>query len=537
MTSCFIFILLLFSEGIFAKVPLNEGILNEYLKIQKEFSNSVCTNNLPSDFKILSKNYFGDGRYIPTTVDEKLDYGVIANFLSLMTEKSTWVNSQFEFVKNTTDFSDLLKILDLLKSELDSYYRDRNNIHIDKLKSLLDEFKNKAPFLLSFKFPLDHLKLRGDYDRYKNSSVAEPRHRANSIYLYRKIVQDGTFDEEMVRTDSATRAAFDTLYKSIEDKQTKKLALSDNDRVDILFLINSYSYLLKENSQKFLARFQEWGLRTNRSLAFYQDLLTKKKINSELLLRERAGALGNLKKFVLTNEARTYEFWSKQSELMQALFVIETILYNEVGRVDAPDALERQDVTQIVNNRFENSKYNTLTSADSITPYLTANKISTSANKWLNILFKEGEFSFTYFYIPGNFSIYCPDMSRTGQFYRRENTRMALRLLNQPRKKFKALRYYSRVSMYGRISMESLWSDFTPLDEVPGNPLKNPKKIKNAFDAKEGLLLYKFTNEEMKKTFQVFELKNKKYVVDLDNTKNIYNYRSPHLFRYFAPTK
>lgn len=537
MTSFFLIFVFLFSPEVFGQAHLSEGILKEYLKIHKEFSSTVCTNNIPDDFQKLTKNYFGDGRYVPTAVDDKLDYGVIGNFLSLLNEKSTWINNQSEFIKSTADFSALLKILDLLNLELESYYQSKNSIHIEKIKSLLDEFKDKAPFLLSFKFPLDHLKLRGDYDRYKNSSASEPRRRANSIYFYRKIVQDGTFDEEMLKTDSGTRAAFDTLYKSIEDKQLKKHALSDNDRVDIIFLINSYTRLLKEGKDKLQARFQEWGLRNNRALIFYQDLLASKKINNELLLRERADALGNLKKFVLANEARAYEFWSKQSELMQALFVIETILYNEVGGSDAPDALERKDVTQLVNNRFENTKYNTLTAADSITPYLVANKININANKWLNILFKEGEFSFTYFYIPANFSIYCPDNSRTGQFYRRENTRIALRLLNQPRKNFKALRYYSRVSMYGRISMDSLWNDFAPLDEVPGKPLKNSKKIKSAFDGQKGLFLYKFINKEMKKTFQVFELNNKKYVVDLDNTKNIYYYRSPHLFRYFAPTK
>ena len=91
--------------------------------------------------------------------------------------------------------------------------------------------------------------------------------------------------------------------------------------------------------------------------------------------------------------------------------------------------------------------------------------------------------------------------------------------------------------MYGRISMDSLWSDFKALDEVPGNALRNSKKIQSIYEQGKSLLLYKFTNGERKKTYQVIEFKNKKYVVDLANTKNIYYYRSPHLFRYFAPIK
>jgi hypothetical protein len=91
--------------------------------------------------------------------------------------------------------------------------------------------------------------------------------------------------------------------------------------------------------------------------------------------------------------------------------------------------------------------------------------------------------------------------------------------------------------MYGRISMDSLWSDFIPLDEVPGNHVKNSIKIESAFRAHKTILLYKFFNSDLQKNFQVVELKNKKYVIDISNTKNIYYYRSPHIFRYFAPIK
>ena len=61
---------------------------------------------------------------------------------------------------------------------------------------------------------------------------------------------------------------------------------------------------------------------------------------------------------------------------MQAIYVMETILYNEVGTADAPDALERRDVAQVINNRYENNKYNTLSKTDAITPYLNAKKLN-----------------------------------------------------------------------------------------------------------------------------------------------------------------
>jgi hypothetical protein len=521
----------------FAKVHLNEGVVKEYLKIQKEFSNTMCTPGLSDNYKKLSKDYLGDGRYIPTTLDDELDSGSIRNFVSSMNEKSSWLQTQIDFVQSLDNFSLIHKTLDLLESELDFYYNDRSIVHVGKIKLLLDELKLRAPFLLSFKFPLDHLKMREDYDRYKSGTTTEARRRANSIYFYRKIVQDGTFDSEMLKTDSVVRAAFDTLYLSIVKKQETKKDLSDIDRVDLVFLIRNYSHLLNEGKNKQLLRLQEWLIRNNRARVFYQELLSRNNVSKATVLADKSNMLFNLKNFVLTNEAKTYEFWMSKSELMQALFVLETILYNEVGQSDAPDGLDRRDVAQVVINRFGNNQYNMLKSEDSIIPYLSEHKKDLSKNKWLNILFKEGEFSFTYFYIPGNLQIYCPDMSRSGQFFRRENTRIALELLNHPRKSFKALRYFSRISMMGRISMDSLWNDFVPLPEVPGNLVRNYKKINNAIKAGDGRLLYQFTNDELKKTFQVVEIKNKKYVVDVVNTKNIYYYRSPHVFRYFAPIK
>lgn len=531
-----LFFFFLFSTNVFSKTQLSENIVTEYLKLQKEFSHESCRLNTEDEYRALDKNYRGDGRYIPVLLDGKLDSHVLKNSMSLINQKSLWIQNQIEYLKTTDNFSILIKLLDKIDDELDEYYKEKNQKHVDQIFSILEQFKEQAPFLLSFKFPLNHLELRSEYERYKNGNSKESRLKANSIFFHRNIVQDGSFDDELVKNDSSIRAAFDTVFISIQDKQKNKLELSDNDRVDLLFIIRNYTLLLKEGKKKQMSRLDEWKKRTDRSITFYQDLISPTNGNHESILTARANALFTLKDFVLKHEAETYKFWTKQSDLMQAIYVIETILYNEVGRMDAPDALERKDVAQVILNRFFNEKYNTLLTSDAITKYI-APEIETKKNKWLNILFKEGEFSFTYFYIPGNFHIYCPDMSRTGNFYRKENARIALDFLNHPRTSFKALRYFSRVSMFGRISMDTLWTDFISLPEVPGTLIKNSKKIKGAIDAGRARLLYKFSNSDNKKTFNVVEIKNKKYVIPLDNIKNIYNYRSPHHFRYFAPIK
>ncbi len=555
-----LFIITTFSNRVAAKDRLNDSILTEYLKLQKEFSDESCKAGTEDAFNKLDKNYRGDGNFIPVLLDEKVDLKTIKSLLPLIKDKSAWIQSQIDILKKAENIKDLRFEIDRLKNDVlllqeakkeyffakDQAKKDdiqtKSTKQFEQLLKELDQFKNNVSFLLSFKFPVNHLALRSEYEKFKNVNTKEARARANSIYLFRKIVQDGTYDEDLSRNDAVIRSAFDTLYLSLT-KERNRAFLTDNERVDLNYILTNYHKLLSLKTDNLIARFTEWKERNERAYTFYQDLVEGKKIklseNSQIkdvtsLLEDRARSLYTLKEFVLSREAKAYEFWSKKSELMQSLYAIETILYSEVGRMDAPDALERRDVAQVVINRFENPDYNFLSpEKDTLTKFL-APTIKTSDSKWLNVLFKEGEFSFTYFYIPGNFHIYCPDMSSTGQFLRKENARIALDLLNKPRSNFGALRYFSRTSMFGRIEMDSLWSDFKALPEVPGRPVRNPKKIYNLFKKERYKFLYNFTNEELNKNFLVVELKGKTYVVDSKDNKQIYYYRNPQQFKYFT---
>jgi len=150
---------------------------------------------------------------------------------------------------------------------------------------------------------------------------------------------------------------------------------------------------------------------------------------------------------------------------------------------------------------------------------------------------KKESSSFTYFYFPGNLQIYCPDMTRVGQFLRRENVRIAIDLLNNPRKEFKAVRYFSRLSMFGRIEMDSLWQNFKALEEFPGKPAKNSKKYLEFYKKDHYKFLYPFKNESLSKSFYAVEIKGKPFVVEASNPKQVYQYRNPHQFKYFTELK
>lgn len=550
------------SQKLFARTELDKKIFIEYLKTQKEFSDQSCRPGVEATYRELDKNYRDSGNFIPVTIDEKVDFKTIKNFIPLLKEKSNWIQSQIDFIKKNQDANVYKFEIDRLENDVSillearkEYFFAKDKAHQEDIKARagrqfiqllkeIEQFKKQAPFLLSFKFPVNHLSLRSEYEKYKNLKNNEARIRSNSIYFFRKIVQDGTYDEELEKNDSYVRSAFDTLYLAL-NKERNRNFLTDNERVDFRYVIGNFQKLLAIRTDLLINRFVEWKARNDRTLEFYQDLVSRSKIkiseNSELkdvtsLLENRARALYTLKDFVLSREAFAYEFWSRKSELMQSLFAIETILYSEVGRMDGNDALERRDVAQIVINRAEHPEYNIPGKQDQILKYLPP-KINIQDSRWLNVLFKEGEFSFTYFYIPGNLHIYCPDMSRVGQFLRRENIRIAMELLNKPRKGFRALRYFSRAGMFGRIEMDSLWEEFQALPEVPGKLVRKSRKVYDLYKRDQYKFLYHFKNEDLKKSFMVLELNGKPYVVDIKNPKQIYNYRSPHQFKYFSPLK
>lgn len=558
----FLFLSVVFFNKAFAISKLDQGVLNEYIKIQKEFAATSCQSKTEEDYRELDLKYRGYGNFIPLQVDQKVDVKSIKNNLPIIKEKIIWIKSQIAILEKLNSFEEIEQTLKRIENEVvilqeakKDYFmakkaeKKRNiELHSEKqliqLKKEMDILKNQATFLFSFKSPLNHLNLRAEYEQSKGIVNKESRSKANNIYLYRKIVQDGSFDKELSRNDSVVRAAFDSLYISLNTEK-EKFFLTENERSDFKFVVTNLKNLLSLGQTVLIERLTEWLNRTERSLVFYQDLADGKKIKlsesgraSDIasVLEERARSLYSLKEYVLKKEAESYTYWSKKSDLFQYLYAMETILYAEVGRIDAPDALERRDVGQVVINRYSHPFYSEISRDDSIFEYLPKD-LSVKNFKWLNVLFKEGEFSFTYFYIQGNLHIYCPDMSKTGQFLRRENVRIALELLNKPRKNFDALRYFSRMSMFGRIEMDTLWENYKSLEEVPGNPVKNPKKLSTLYKQDRYKFLYDFKVSETGKIYVVVEIKGKTYVIDYLNPKHVFYYRNPHSFRYFAPVK
>src|SRR5690606_9557374 len=205
-----------------------------------------------------------------------------------------------------------------------------------------------------------------------------------------------------------------------------------------------------------------------------------------------------------------------------------TILFNEVGRVDGEDGLERRDVAQVVLNRVNDDFYSSLSKKQELYSELKLDSDKIEKEKWLNALFRVGEFSFTYYYISGVVKIFCPDMTRIGKNLRDSNLKISLQALNGFEEDFKAVRYFSRASMLGRINMAEVWSDYEKLPEKPGLEIIKQNKLVSAYKSDNYEYFYDFKDN---KGFEylVLSIDDKTYSMRFERGQpKFFKYRNPH---------
>lgn len=538
-------------------VKLNEGqIRKNYWKHHEEFFKKNCRPGIEEEFWNKFRGFRGDGHYLPRSVDGKLDRKTLNRFVPELIKKRKWIRSQREKLEKTSDFVELLKELKVLESSVEQLiqYKEQYEEATDdsakvsvknKSKYLFISFKRdflnflkKTPFLTSYRYPVDHFELRENYDEVKGGEEKEVKARANEVYFYRKIVQDGAQNPNRSHSDTFLRAMLDTL--SLHMLENPEF-IPENIRYDLYSAFYGLEKQLKRGPKKQAKRLQEWEDRVARMLEYYESLKKNRvKVGGhyetgDQIIETQAKARADLKKFVYEKHEEVYDFWAKKEEVYRALYVVTTILFNEVGSIDAPFALERKDVSQVVLNRVNNPKYNFIPDSDFLYPYLNdeGKKGPLEDYPWLNVLFKEGEFSFTYYFIHGAIRVACPDMTGVGKKLRKKNLEIAIERLKDPLGPFKGLRYFSRASMLGRISMDGIWSDYNPITERAGVLLPKSRRLNLLKDYRSGDYKYRYHfYDDQGRQFKVVEIKKDVYALET-KTQLFHSYRNPHYFKYF----
>lgn len=529
-----------------------ESIIKEYNSTLETWAKKTCTPSVRREFQDLYKKYRAAGFYIPTLDKKDIDSKTIEKNLPLIKQKLEWIQSlkkNLESSESLPDFRPLSQKITKRINELlefkKSHALEKNNRKKKKIlkasreglkafQKEFAEFTSAIPFLLSFQFPVDHFSNRFHYEKFKGQDDTSS---ANDVFFKRQVFEDGALDPDHTRSDLYLRTTLDTI--AIQLKQPGDF-LSEDVRFDLEWVLGMIKSNLARGMKTQRKRISEWEERTKNELAFYQDLISEKgRKNSERLVANKAKATSKLREFVYRKHAATYDFFSKQPELIQALFVFDQILLNEVGLANSENYRDRRDIAQIVINRRYHTRYSAIENDESLYSYLKEHtnlkKGQITANKWLNVMFKEEQFSFTLYFIPAVQMVFCPDFYKTAKVSREKNLGLALDVLKKPNASFKALRYFSRFSMVGKIDMGQMWDGYVPLPPSPGRSLKLSSRLKEALDKSLYRYLYHFIGSDGEK-YHVIEIGKNSYVVQgLQSKPKFFNYRSPHHFTYFEP--
>jgi hypothetical protein len=532
-----------------------------YMNTFDKFRGKICVPKAESIFDNYLLAYRGQGYWIPE-LEGDVDVESIKSLIPQMEKKLAWIEAQklkvtkqgLPGVGVTNNSKRILKrLLVLKKSELSTDEKTKVNSRKESLKLLEDLVKDyktlikKVSFLSNFQYPVDHLKNRKVYDSFREQETVEARKISNYTFLYRKLLEDGAYSKNRTGSDIYLRTTIDTLHFELKQHG---FYLSEDARYDLDFVLSKIESELSKGKARILERLTEWEERTRRTVDFYKSLTLpenqvpaiagdKTSTPNRQLILEHNKATNNLKEFVYKKQAEVYKFWLNQPELTRAIFVIETILLNEVGGVDGDDALERMDVARVVLNRLDKPKYLAIGKNEFIYPYLknVTTDFHLKNETWLNALFKQGEFSFTYYYMSGVAKIFCPDMAPGAKKLRKKNIEIALQVLKEEDTSFKPTRYFSRGSMIGRIHMDSIWEDYIAYPERPGLLAEGQKSLTKALNKSGYSYLYSFKDPALD-TYQVLEINGKNYALGEKNgLKLFYNYRNPHHFRYFTKTE
>ncbi len=508
---------------------------DQYYRYLGSMNAQLCTPAEMKKYDKLKSAYKTKGFYIPYRLG-KIDKNALSENMSVLFEKLRWIDQNLKNLNNyskSINISTHIKEIEKSINENLSYKYQKEiklkygvelvnaaKASIDNIKIHFSKIEEKLFYLKGFRYPVDHLNNRAVYEKLKaNKDVV----KKNIAYVKRKILEDGARPGK--RSDLLFRTSIDTIR--LELNRTFNF-LGDDLRYDLEWLMDKLkSKRIYSNPVSYKLGFIRWRKRVNDQIDFYSKILAGKyKDNS----KEKEFATKALEKFVYTKEALAYKYWAKIPEIYRRAYVLDTVLYNEVGSLD-PDGVDKSDVLKTFINRTVTKGFNNLDKSDLIWKPLGG--FNTQDYTWMNALFKKGQFSFTYHYFSAVKNIFCAPMTKWANSLRKKNLKLisSFKNFNPAKEPFKLFYYFSRVSMLGRINMTKIWyQDSDPISTRVGNVAKE-RSLKKSL--KEEKFRYLFRFQENLKEYMAIEVRNKSYAVEL-STGSFFQLRDSNIFKFFA---
>jgi len=580
-----------------------------YSKIVEQFQKLSCSNQTEKNFLNLYKKYSEDSKYIPI-LPKGVDIKAIEKNIDQFQKKIQWIEEQnkkiksFDFSQLNRSIKSLEKNLSFYQQELGAWYKkysiaettiflsqleERKDEKVfAKLQNLLDQShqirldtKNLLEQLSFFRIYPDNAdlyllrrkseelkvsmnelerKLTSE-QRQSHKEWAKLRHKKHSHFFYRRIVEQGAWNHLRNRSDFSDRALFQQLYISLEKelKDKEKSFLQERERYDLQDVLEKLKKWIsvKKITNHYNEINNKWIQKNKEDLAFYKELLQGKDDQAEKkidqIFKDREYKRHQLEDFVKDHFRKVYLYWMAQSLENQFYYVFDTILLNEVGGVDYPDRVESRLILQVLANRLSTNFYTQFYPYQALFEdlkfVLTPEQIS--KQRVLNLMFKEGEFSFTYYFIEASVRVFCPSQTKNIKKIRHDNFRMIWEFLKNPRPAessimkntpvvstksdsqewFQAMRYYSRISMTGRIEIDQAWPGFFALPETPGQLIRRDERYWRWW--RQGRFSFLYAFQYHGSDYFVLELNGEKIVKERSG-RHFFRYRSPHEFKYYA---
>jgi len=518
----------------------SQHLRSEYEALLSGIRSNFCTSKDIKEYYRLNSSLSRDVVYIPMLGD-KLDSDTIKVHLPLIKAKIKWINSlggRLSIAKGKIDITD--KVKELEKS-IDENLKAKRLFEVEnrktrkvinqakasmvKIKKSFEDILSRVFYLKNFHFPINHTYNRALFERFKKEGKLKD---ANMIFFKRKIYEEGApFRKHS--SDRHVRMVLDNLSIRMS---SFKFFLSERDRIDLMWLarmFNADKRLIDVSSYQ--SYFKAWSKSLKNKVKKYEELLNVSGATKEYItkkFKERGFA-----DFVYRKHSDVYSYLSKQKKQLRKLYVVDSILYNEVGSVD-PNNMFKEDILNVIFSRVNSPKFNVLGEDAMIRPFFKKN--DKTNYPWLNILFNKGEFSFTYHYFSASRYIFCPPNTSIGKRLRKKN----LDLFEEFEKKYSKTKnpkihyYFSRVSMPGRIDMTEVWTHADPVVRKLGQVLSTEKlkEVKNYMINDQAKYLYTF----QQKGKSYFAIKHDKDIYALDNLSSPsvgYRIKNEELFRFF----
>lgn len=533
------------------QIKLSQKLAHDnYLRFLKDFDKKHCDSSTEYKYNQLVQARKKLTNYVPELYSGELDAKTIKDGLSDLDKKWQWLVGVREQLKKLNTWpnrktifkpieSSIEKLLNLkeqkfLNNDNSKKLQQASKRELDKLKSQYESLMTDLFFLKGFNYPVDHLKQRQLFEDYYYKDAKTYTQKANEVMFLRRLEEDGTTNDKNDNSDLYLRTTLNTI--SIKLKQ-KDPWLDEEVRHDLEWAIRRIDQQLSYGKNEQINRIQNWINRTAGIRSFYLKILDKKGSHEELqefINKREAGK--KLKDFVYTKNAQVYKFLLDQDEYIQAYFVFDQVLLHEVGAASVYNFRDRQDVAKVFTNSRFHPKLSIIEKSEDMYKYLIEAGVSPkdlATPSWLNAMFKALRFSFTLYYIPAVKHVFCPDFYKTAQSTRSKNLYLIWDSLKKPDTEFKALRYFSRWSMLGRIDMSDVWSDYLQIPERAGSEYKSDKDLQKKFKGKAYRYLYSFIDPQ-EQLFHVLEIANKNYAVKIiSGQPRFFAYRDTHHFRFY----